>query len=923
MNLSVHRISALPSRPLAARLLAVTAFAAVGLLSALHPGEGLLWTAFQNTAETVAAGLATLACAFRAKRERAARLTGSPDDGRAWIAWALIAAGLCAWTVGQLGWTVVQLSLGEAPVEVSPLDGAFLLSPLLIVAGLLTMVRTPAGYLSKLRAVVEGLFIAAGVLLLSWSLVVGSVALDTTRPPLAQTVNLAYPLLDVLALASVLFVSFWRRNDRPPGLGLIAIGIGCMAISDSSFWYASETAANFTGSTSFDVGWLAAFALIALGAWQQLGRNHPTRRRLSGRALLAVPALPAMAGVSAVFVRWTLGEGLGSSSGALLAILCAVVLLAAALLLSMSYENDALRGDLERKVGERTAELHATERHYRAVVQHASDVVIVVEADHSIRYLSDSALDVFGFQPAEFVGRQLGVLGAAAVDTLTDALDLAALAPKRIARVQWLLDDATGRTRHVEATITVMLADPDVRAFVLNTRDITERVELEEQLRHQVFHDHLTGLPNRALLRDRAAQAFARSRRSGAQVAAIMIDLDAFKTVNDSLGHRAGDELLRDVAKRLQSATRTEDTVARMGGDEFLVLLDTIDSPEWAYKTAERLHRCVLPPFPLTDGEFTITASVGVAVGSGSGTDFEQLVSDADLAMYTVKAGGKDAALPFQPSMHMQAREHLRLQSDLRKAMANDELWLLYEPAFDIRRERLVGFEALVRWNHPTHGLIPPSRFIGLAEESGLIVALGRWVLGHALQQAVAWDEIDGASRSLSIAVSVSSVQLKAPGLVADVRDALARTGIAPERVVLEIAESSLIEDPHQAIDSLQSLKALGVRIAIDDFGTGYASLASLQRMPVDILKIDRTFVVNASARGREMLAAIVGIGRTLSLLTVAQGVEQPGQLEMVKSFGCDLAQGYLLGKPIPPDESRSLIERQSSKRLPSASALK
>lgn len=923
MTSPAHRIAVLPLRHLMARLLGVAAVVVFGLVSVLHRGEGPLWGAFENTAETLAAGLATLACALRAKRERAALRSGTSDDGRAWIAWTLIAAGLGAWTVGQLGWTVILLSLGKALVEVSPLDGAFLLSPLLIVAGLLTMVSTPAGYLSKLRAVVEGLFLAAGVLLLSWSLVVGSVTLDTTRPPLAQAVNLAYPLLDVLALATVLFVSFWRRSDPPPGLGLVAIGIGCMAISDSSFWYASETAANFTGSTYFDVGWVAAFALIAFGAARPLSRHTPTRRRLSGRTLLAVPALPAIAGVCAVLVRWMLGHGLGASAGALLSILCAVVVLAAALLLSVSYENEALRHDLERKVEERTAELHATERHYRALVQHASDVVIVVEADHRIRYLSDSALEVFGLRPADLVDRQLDVFGAAAADTLTGALDLAALAPKRIARVQWMLDAATGRTRHVEATITVMLTDPDVQAFVLNMRDITERVELEEQLRHQAFHDHLTGLPNRALLRDRAAQAFARSLRSGAQLATIMIDLDSFKTVNDSLGHRAGDELLRDVAKRLRSVTRAEDTIARVGGDEFLVLLDTVEGPEWAYSAAERLHRCVLAPFHLTDGEFAITASVGVAVGSASGTDFEQLASDADLAMYTVKAGGKDAAQPFQPSMHMHAREHLRLHGDLRQAMANDELWLLYEPEFDIRGERLAGFEALVRWNHPTHGLIPPSRFIGLAEESGLIVALGRWVLGHALQQAVAWDEIDGGSRSLSIAVNVSSVQLKAPSLIADVRDALARSGIAPERVVLEIAESALIENPDRAVDALRSLKALGVRIAVDDFGTGYASLASLQRMPVDILKIDRTFVVNASARGRELLEAIVGIGRTLSLLTIASGVEQPGQLETVKSLGCDLAQGYLLGKPLPPDEGRGLIERQSPKRLPSASALK
>ncbi len=282
--------------------------------------------------------------------------------------------------------------------------------------------------------------------------------------------------------------------------------------------------------------------------------------------------------------------------------------------------------------------------------------------------------------------------------------------------------------------------------------------------------------------------------------------------------------------------------------------------------------------------------------------------------MYTVKAGGRDAAQLFQPGMHRQPRERQRLRSDLCKALENDELWLLYEPRYDIVEDRLDGFEALVRWNHPTHGLVRPDRFIALAEESGLIVPLGRWVLAQALRQAAAWDRIEPGADALSISVDVSPVQLKAPSLLGDVSDALGRSGIAPERVVLEITESSLIEDSHGAIGVLHALKKLGVRIAIDDFGTGYASFAYLQQMPVDILKIDRSFVATSGARGRELLEAIVSIGRTLSLLTVAEGIEQPDQLAMAKSIGCDLAQGYLLGRPLPAEETRHLIERSCAR---------
>lgn len=896
-------------RPPSLALLGAAAIGVYGVLTGLHPGDGPLWPAFKNVTEVLAAGLATLACAIRAKRERAGRDSAVEVGGRAWIAWSLIAAGLAAWTVGQIGWGVIIVGFGAVPPEVSPLDGAFLLSPVLIALGLLAMVRTPAGYLSSLRAMLEGLFIAAGVLLLSWSLIVGPVSASGAASTLGGAVNLAYPLLDVVALSAVLFVAFWRRNDSPPGLGLLGLGIACLAVSDSSFWYMSETNVAFSGSTPLDSGWVAAFLLIALAALRPVGRAPWRRLGSNGRALLAIPALPAVLGVGVVLAHWGLGGGLGTSAGTLLAIVTAVVLLGAALLLTVSYENDALRSDLERRVEERTAELHATERYYRALVQNASDVVMVVGPDLGIRYLSDSLLNIFGLRPEPLVGGHLGVFGDAAAETLTEALGVAALAPGQLARVEWTLNDATGRARQVESTITNLLADPHVGAFVLNTRDATERAELEEQLRHQAFHDPLTGLSNRALLDDRAAQVFARSLRTGAQVAAIAADLDAFKQVNDSLGHQAGDELLRAVAQRLQTVARPEDTVARIGGDEFLVLVDAVDSRKDALALAERLHDAIQPAFTLDGSEYRVTVSVGVAVGPASTTSFEQLQSDADAAMYAVKAGGKDAVQLFRIGMRRQARERLRLQSDLRKALENDELWLLYQPEVDILSERLDGFEALVRWNHPTRGLVQPDRFIALAEESGLIVPLGRWVLTEALREAATWDRAETGSDAPSIAVNVSTVQLKAPSLLTDVREALQRSGIDPARVVLEITESSLIDDSDSVIHVLHALKELGVHIAIDDFGTGYASLAYLQRMPVDILKVDRSFVATGGARGRELLEAIVGIGQTLSLVTIAEGVEQPEQLAMVESVGCDLAQGYLLGRPLPAQEARHLIE--------------
>ncbi len=904
----------LPRRRPIRQVTSVTAIAVFGVLTATHAGNAPVWTAFDDIGEALAAIVATVACVARARRERRARETAT-DRGREWILWLLLAVGAGAWAVGQVGWSVYEVGLGSAPPAVSWLDVAFLAFPILVVAGLLTTVQTPAGRLSQLRGAAEGLFIAAGFFLLSWSLIVGSVLATTgSSTLLSQMVDLAYPALDAVALAAMLFVALRRKDDPPRGLGLLALGIACVALSDSSFWYLSAVNPSFPGVTPLDTGWVAGFLLIALAALSS-GRRRVGPRRLSDRrALLMAPVLPAALGMLVMLARWLSGASLGSE-GALLTITATVVILAIVLQAIVTYENRALTTDLERRVQERTAELHGTERYYRALVQHASDVVMVVDPDLRIRYVSDSVHDIFGYRPAELRGRDLSAFGRVAAEALVETLDMAALAPGQITRVEWLLDDVTGRARNVESTVTNLLADPNVEAFVLNTRDETDRVTLRDQLRHQAFHDPLTGLSNRALLDDRASQAFARSLRTGDSIAAIVIDLDAFKLVNDSLGHQVGDALLRDVAQRLQSVARPEDTVARIGGDEFLVLVDAVGSDEEALMLGGRFHDALSPHFDLDEIEHRVTASIGVAVSSASKTSFEQLLSDADMAMYSSKAGGKDTVQLFQPSMHKQVRERFRLQADLAKALERNEFWLLYQPEFDATGERLDGFEALVRWNHPAQGLVRPDRFIPLAEESGLIVPLGRWVLVEALRQAAAWENVGTGAEPLNISVNVSAVQLKAPSLLADVKDALEQSQIDPARVVLEITEHSLVEDPDTVISVLHALKELGVRLAIDDFGTGYASLSYLQSMPVDILKIDQAFVKASDdgERGRELLEAIVSIGRSLSLLTIAEGIEQSDQLATVREMGCDLVQGYLLGRPLPIEEAQRLIAEHAA----------
>ncbi len=909
----------LPGKLWLAGLAAVVAF---GTLTALHAGDAPAWTAFDDIVETLAAALATVACAIRASGERSARAGAERsedaiDRRRAWIAWSLLTAGMAAWTVGQLGWSIYEVGFGITPEAPSPLDGAFLLSPVLVTCGLLAMVHTPAGRLSQLRGVAEGLLIAGGFFLFSWSLVISPVITVSSASLLGQVVNLAYPVLDAVALSAVLFVALRRKLDLPPGLGLLGLGIACIAVSDSAFWYLTSLDPRFPGLSPLDTGWVAGFTLIALAALQSREPRRWVRKLAANRLTLTLPAVPAALGVLTVLVHWLIWHNVGSV-GAVLAILSVLAILAVALFTIITYENHALTSDLERRVEERTAELYATQRYYRALVRDSSDVVMVVEPDLSVRYVSDSIVKIFGYRPEQLTGRRLDVFGPAAARALTEALERVGLNPDRAARVEWKLTDAGGQPRHAETTISNLLADPDVGAFVLNTRDDTDQVALSDQLRHQAFHDPLTGLPNRALLTDRAAQALARSRRTAASVAVMAIDLDAFKLVNDRFGHQTGDLLLRAVAERIQSAMRPGDTVARVGGDEFVVLVEAVADVDEALELAERVRTALRPNFTIDDNQHSITTSIGVAAGTAPQTSFEQLLCDADVALYTVKGAGRDAAQLFESSMHQHARERFRLQSDLRSALENREFWLLYQPQFDIERERLEGFEALIRWNHPKHGLMRPERFIPLAEETGLIVPLGRWVLEKALRQAAAWESITEGSPPLTIAVNVSAVQLGAPSLIPDVQNALRRSGIDPAHVVLEITESSLIDSGPRTLDALRAVKELGVRLAIDDFGTGYASLAYLQSMPVDILKVDKSFVASSGdgGRGRELLEAIVKIGRVLSLVTVAEGVEQPSQLTTVKDVGCDLVQGFLLGRPLPNEEAQRLVAERSASRL-------
>jgi diguanylate cyclase (GGDEF)-like protein len=438
------------------------------------------------------------------------------------------------------------------------------------------------------------------------------------------------------------------------------------------------------------------------------------------------------------------------------------------------------------------------------------------------------------------------------------------------------------------------------------------------ELRHQALHDALTGLPNRVLALDRAEQMLARARRTQATIAALYVDVDGFKHVNDTLGHAAGDEFLRIVAERLQTVIRESDTAARLAGDEFVILLDgaTVDAgPELV---AERLLDVLREPYELSGDnrrQLTVTASIGVAYGLHCSAD--ELLADADVALYVAKSSGKNRHVVFESEMQTAAQDRLALEMDLADALAQDQLFLVYQPTFDLRSELAIGVEALLRWCHPVRGVIAPDAFIPIAEDSGLIIPIGRWVLENACRQAASWRE---QGYVLNLSVNVSARQLDHDQLIDDVRHSLESNGLEASTLTIEITETTLMRDADATAKRLAALKELGVRIAIDDFGTGYSSLAYLRQFPVDALKIDRSFIkgIAGSTQSAALIHTLVRLGKTLSLETLAEGIEDRAQLRALQRQHCDQGQGFLFARPLEVAEIEHFLDAHGVQALTS-----
>ncbi|HYF12427.1 MAG TPA: EAL domain-containing protein [Actinomycetota bacterium] len=579
---------------------------------------------------------------------------------------------------------------------------------------------------------------------------------------------------------------------------------------------------------------------------------------------------------------------------------------------ALALESAALTEDLVRR---------QSEARFSSLVQHSSDVITVVEADSTIRYMSPAVERILGYASSDLEGTRLieRIHPDDKANVLQFLVDGGRDTDSRPALTEFRVRHRDDFWLHVETLRTNLLENENVRGIVLNTRDVSERKAFEEQLSHQAFHDSVTGLANRALFKDRVEHALERQTRADLPVSVLFMDLDDFKTINDSLGHAAGDRLLGEVGERVKSSLRTADTAARFGGDEFAVLLEDGGDGTTAAEVAARILASLEGPFHLEAKDVFVRASIGIASAEHtekSGPEgAEELLRNADVAMYMAKEGGKGRYQVFEPAMHDTALKRLELKADLQRAVDNHEFVLHYQPVIELSTGAVEGFEALLRWMHPQRGMVPPLDFIPLAEETGLIVPIGKWVLREAAIRAKDLQDRYPADPPLSMAVNLSVRQLQRPEIVSEVAEILMETGLAAFDLVLEITESVMMQDMELSIQRLAELKELGVRLAVDDFGTGYSSLNYIRRFPVDILKVDKSFVDGVNDGGEEsaLTAAIIELASILKLRPVAEGIERADQLERLLDLKCDLGQGYYFAKPLALDDVDELLATRAA----------
>lgn len=543
--------------------------------------------------------------------------------------------------------------------------------------------------------------------------------------------------------------------------------------------------------------------------------------------------------------------------------------------------------------------LQEGEARFRALVQNSFDIITIHDSSGATIYESPAASRVLGYPPGTLIGKTpFETLHPKDVARARAAFDALLKGETVVAPVLMRFRHADGSWIHLEALGNNLLDHPGIRGIVLTSRDVTQRKRAEERVQYLANYDVLTGLPNRFLMQDRLTQVMAHAHRNRLRVALIHIGLDRFKMVNETLGHYVGDALLKQAAERVRKSTRDADTVARVGGDEFTIVVPNVVSLQTLSSVAEVMLDDLAKPFPSDNQDLFVSASVGISLYPDDAASVDELIKHADAAMSRAKQLGRNNFQFFTADLNQEVQERMQIEAGLRTATQRDELSLLFQPKIDLATRRIFGAEALLRWKHPKLGMISPSRFVPVAEEAGLVGQIGEWVLHAACRQIREWQD---AGHALRVAVNVSARQFQEYDLAELVSDILKDTGVLARNLEIELTESAVMRDAESSIVTLERLAGLGVQIAIDDFGTGYSSLSYLKRLPLDVLKIDQSFVrdISSDPNDAAIVRAIITLARSLGIKVIAEGVENEAQLAFLNAYGCQYAQGYLFGRPL------------------------
>ena len=856
----------------------------------LHTPDGAFGEATYLIATT---GAGVFACAVAAGKPAAQRRT-------AWM----LAAGVASSAVADVVYLAVSRLQGSEP-DASVADVFWVASYVFLIGAVVARPRSPQRRTSIDADEVIDLVSSSVVLLLVTMHVVdfGALLSDQSVAPWVRILWAAYPVLDAVLLAALLRAVFAGRHRGAAGLALFG-GVGFWLLSDFAYLFGSSGAS----SPWHDAGWMIGGWGIALAIVPATRRDRPVP---ADPGLVSLPriALTLAPLIVPSVLDLLVGEQRGPHHAEVFAAATAI-LLGCALIRAVR---------LVRVRDEQRARLIAQERYYRVLADNSSDAIAVVDPSGTLTRPAPRLAAMLGVGvdlggPAHRAANLVDMVPALERHHVRRFLDRLVADPGRRCEIEVLASSGEEAPRWLELRGVDLRSDPSVEGVVINVVDATRRKSAELELTHLAFHDPLTRLPNRALFQDRLEHALLRAAGSGRSIAVLFLDLDGFKAVNDRYGHAAGDDALTLVADRLVHAIRPEDTAARLGGDEFAILVeDGADTLVTAACTADRVIATLGEPVRSGLRDLALSASVGIAVSS-PGCTAATLLRDADVAMYRSKAEGKARATVYDEVLSATTVRQRELEADVVRAAPEGQLHLAYQTVLALATDEVVGVEALVRWRHPTQGPISPATFIPIAESTGAIDDLGRWVLTDACRTFATWTCGDCADSFLS--VNLSAHQLADAQIVDAITSIVHDSGLDPTRLVLEVTETALIEDPDAVAERLRRLRDGGIRLAIDDFGTGYSSLSYLRQFPFDILKIDRSFVetITETHRHPTILLGLLEFGRRLGMQVVAEGIETETQLATLRDHGCEYGQGYLFSRPEPADATRT---RMLQARLP------